>query len=290
MKKTLTAWAAASLMLAASSASAAVYFDEDLNFGTKPLTGIPLSQAAEADFLALLSGTGTETFESLTGKTGAFDLTFPGSTGDLTAALNGNGAVRTLAAGAADQGRYSVPAGSSTNYLEVAGRTCTPTGCPATGGFEITFSQSVAAFGFYGIDIGDFEGQLSIEFVREDGTSVGGGPVEIQHSLGLTGSVLFFGFVADSVSDLFRTVRFLTTDAIGQSDVFAFDNMTVGTYCQVAGAVDCGSGGGGSGGGGGGGGGEGGGGEPNPVPEPTSLALALAALAGLRLSRRRATV
>lgn len=281
MKKTFTAWAAASCMLAAASAQAAVYFDEDRNTGTQPLSSIPLAQAAEAEFLSQVTGTGTETFESLVGRSGNLDLTFPGSTGNLTAALTGGGTVRTLAAGTADEGRYSVPLGTSRSYLEVASRVCTAAGCPSSGGFEITFSQDVAAFGFYGIDIGDFEGQLSLEFVRANGSVVGGDAIDVAHSFGLSGSVLFFGFVADSVNDVFRTVRFLTTDPEQQTDLFAFDNMTVGTYCQVNGATNCDSG--------GGGGGDGGGGtDPNPVPEPTSLALALAALAGLRLSRRSA--
>jgi hypothetical protein len=88
----------------------------------------------------------------------------------------------------------------------------------------------VAAFGFYGIDIGDFGGGLRLNLV-------GGGAQLVnvpntQGSSGSTdGSVLFFGFVNNNPLETVTSIDFLTST--GQGDVFAFDDMTIGSIQQV---------------------------------------------------------
>jgi hypothetical protein len=166
--------------------------------------------------------------------------------------LNGGGTVRSQAAGTASAGRYSVPSASSTKYWETRATSS------AAGQFVVDFSTSIAAFGFYGIDIGDYGGTLSIDMM--DGTTVLQ-TLNVGNTVGsggsTDGSVLYFGAIAQGAGDLFNRIRFNTT--LGSGDTFAFDNFTIAEREQVT-----------------------------PVPEPGSLALFAAALLGLGVARRRA--
>lgn len=105
-------------------------------------------------------------------------------------------------------GRYGV---SPENFWQTGDR-----------GFSIKFSKAVAAFGFYGVDIGDFDGNLVIELDNGFKTTLltAGSP---------GGSVLFWGII-DKDSP-FTTVSFSNTAA--GTDFFAFDNMTIGSLAQV---------------------------------------------------------
>lgn len=240
--------------------AAATYFGEDINnSATTALTATPVSNAAAVTFLGVLTGVGTETFEAqTTGATGPLALTFPGSNGSLSATLSGGaGVVSEVAAGQTTNGagRYSVPSPGSKKFWEV--------GAGAAGDFRITFSEDVGAFGFYGVDIGDIGGQLSLQLLDANNNVVGSNIV-VNNSQGNDGSVLFFGYVAGSTTDVFRSIRFLTTTGAG--DFFAFDNFTVGTYCQING-TNCN--------------------QTGDVPEPATLALVATALFGLRLVQRR---
>ena len=192
-----------------------IFFGEDLNNSSSvPLASFPNASAAESDFLSNLVGVGTEDFEGFaTGTSGPLDLTFPDS--DITATLSGGGGrIRSVPVGSASAGRYGT---SGTNFWELS-----------TGGsnnFQVDFDTAVGAFGFYGIDIGDFGGQLAVELSN--------GTIEtfaVPHTVGrfgsTDGSVLFFGIVAEDHSEKFMSVDFLRTT--GQGDVFAFDDFTVG--------------------------------------------------------------
>jgi hypothetical protein len=112
----------------------------------------------------------------------------------------------------------------------------------------------VSAFGFFGIDIGDFDGQVTA-------TTAGGlnQVFNVGNSLNIEGgSVLFWGVV--DPANTFTSVSFGNTGS--GADVFGFDDFTVGTAEQV---VDPG---------------------PNPVPEPTTVLLLGAGLAAAGLRRR----
>ncbi|MDJ1171156.1 PEP-CTERM sorting domain-containing protein [Roseofilum sp. BLCC_M154] len=222
--KTLVITAATSIFaLVATQPSAQAYrlfFGEDLNNSSYiPLSETPNASAAQDDFLSGLVGVGVETFEGFSdGTTGPVDLDF-GVAGVAT--LQGNGEIEHQASGTSAAGRYGV---SGDKFWEGAAR---------SGAFSIDFSQEVAAFGFNGVDIGDFGGQLSLilDLVNGGQTTVTV-PNTVGSSGSTDGSVLYFGLIAENDDELFNGLSFSMTT--GQGDWFAFDNMTIGSKEQVA--------------------------------------------------------
>jgi hypothetical protein len=236
MKKNLiSAVLGASLSLAAVSAYAThtVYFGEDLGAGEGTrLTSHPNADAARASFFSQLVGVGTESLEGFADETsGPLAISFPGFG---TATLGGTGYVNSVPTGTNGVGRYPI---SGDNYWE------------GSGTFVINFSAPVAAFGFYGIDIGDYGGQVT--------ATLSGGSTEVYNipntMYGSGGGVLYWGII-DTV-DTFTSLTFGNT--AGGTDYFGFDDFSVGGVGQVH------------------------------VPEPASLALMAIGLAGLAGLRRR---
>lgn len=235
---------ASALTLATAPATAAVqkiFFGEDLGQGEwTPLTAFPNAQAAEAEFLSYLVGVGTETFEGFaTYALAPLALTFPGAG---SATLSGFGYVYNVLPGYTNGvGRYAI---SGSRYWEAD-----------SSSFAVQFTSPIAAFGFYGTDIGDFWGQLTLTFTTVSGSIKNN---IVNHTIGGPGgSVLFWGII-DTV-DPFVSIAFGNT-ALGV-DYFGFDNMTIGSVQQVV--------------------------PPHDAPAPAPLALLAAGLVGVGFARRR---
>lgn len=187
--------------------------------------------AAQSNFLASLSNPGVEDFEVFSGSSAVFG-------NGVTATLNG-GSREFQGAGTNGFGRYPT---SGTYFWQSAAS------------FSITFSQQISAFGFFGVDIGDFNGQLSLGLFN--GLNSVGNVVVPNTLNGSGGGILYFGLINPSTFD--RVVFGNTSQG---SDTFAFDDFTVGVPSQV---------------------------NITPVPEPSTYGMiGAAALVGVALYRRR---
>jgi hypothetical protein len=195
------------------TATPLTYFGEDLGRGERiPLTSFPHSVVARTSFLAGLIGAGTETFEGISvGRGAPLTLGFPGTFAPMTATLSGNGVIASVTPGTTNGvGRYAT---SGSRYWE------------SSNVFNIDFSRPVSAFGFNGIDIGDFGGRVTA-------TTAGGlnQVFNIPNTVnGAGGGVLFWGIIDPTTT--FTKVSFGNT-APG-TDFFGFDDMTVGDIGQV---------------------------------------------------------
>ena len=200
----------------------------------------PNATAARDKFFSLLVGVGTETFESFSRFT---DTPF---TVDLSQGLNA-----TLESGSSgseatifdfpDNGRCAI---SQTKYLVGTARESGPP-------LLIKFSAPVAAFGFYGTDIGDGTGeQASIvtlngvtkQFIIPHTNDTDGeprsraktSPLMIKRETRITffvccttGSVFYFGLV--DMENPFKSLQL----NMGYLEKFGFDDFSAGTPEQV---------------------------------------------------------
>lgn len=206
------------ILFVAGSANAVVttFFGEDLGPGDNTYTKLASwtnATTAETSFLSNLIGVGTESFESYAQGTGTpLALVFPGAG---TATLTGTGYIdeENPPGTANGVGRYAT---DGVKYWEAG---------TGAANFTINFSDPVAAFGFYGIDLGDFQGQVSVDTVNGGTTTY-----SIPHTVGAPGgSVVFWGII--DTTNLFTSIEFQNTGST--ADYFAFDEMTVGALQQV---------------------------------------------------------
>ena len=91
--------------------------------------------------------------------------------------------------------------------------------------FTVAFSNPISAFGFFGTDIGDNGGQLTLTLTDTNGVI---STLDIPHTLvsdgSTTGSNLYFGFYDKST--LYTQIVFGTSAP--DADGFGIDNLSIG--------------------------------------------------------------
>jgi PEP-CTERM motif-containing protein len=94
--------------------------------------------------------------------------------------------------------------------------------------FSLSFTSPISAFGFYGTDIGDFGGQLTLALTGSNGST----SLIVPHTIGQDGSTsgsdLYFGFY-----DLANTYTGISFTNNSVTDNFAFDDFSIGSLSQV---------------------------------------------------------
>ena len=209
-------------LFSTTSQASLIFFGEDL----APNTSKANSEQANTEFLASLISAGTEDFESFAnGSNGSLTVDF-GTAG--TATLSGSGQIRN----SSGSGRFAT---SGTKYWNT------------NENFTIEFSTAISAFGFYGTDIGDFAGQITLEFLSGATTNI-----TVSNTVNAPNASLLFWGIIDNANP-FTKITFGNTNS---SDQFGFDDMTIAVAAQVV---------------------------TNPIPEPTTLAIFALGLLGLRV-------
>jgi hypothetical protein len=203
--------AAALILTSASTQSFAVpvtIFGEDISTTGNP---VPFTNAttAQNSLFSNLNGVGTETFDALGVGTAAPSVSF-GAIGTAT-----------LTGGRVDDGTV-VPIHSPVDgYYPFSGAQF----LYAQDNFTVAFSTPISAFGFYGTDIGDHGGQLTLTLTDTNNViSI----LNIPHTLvsdgSTNGSNLYFGFY--DTNTLYKQIAFGTSAP--NADGFTVDDMSVG--------------------------------------------------------------
>ncbi len=116
-------------------------------------------------------------------------------------------------------GRFAI---SGNNYYEVG-----------NGTFTITFTNPMAALGFYATDVENQEG-IRLQFDNDPTKTL---IIPRTSAAGNTDkSVLYYGFVAANLSEVFTTVTFGSapvSDPANANDKFGLDDLTFATSAQV---------------------------------------------------------
>lgn len=209
MKKLLLAGVALATVTSPANAAATIFFGENQNPGGA-VSGDP--ETARNSFLSNLSaGVNTEDFESLATGAPPLPLVFNGGLGPITATLTGTGAL----VGSPVTGTFAT---SGSQFYD-----------NQFDSFTISFDSAIAAFGFYGTDIGDVSAALEITL---DMGLASERMFTVNNTIdGNNGSLLFWG-ITDTANP-FTTVSF----AQSGSDRFGFDDLTIGDVSQVTGGV-----------------------------------------------------
>jgi len=235
------AFTLSTVVVAVAHAAPVFYFGENQS-AASTVSGAPTT--ARASFLSNLSGVSNQNFEGpdfIPGDLAPLPLTFTGSSGNILANLSGFGQIASNTAG----GRFNTSSGGSQWW-------------GPSGTFVIEFiTEAVAAFGFYGTDIGDFDGQIQVT-LRDTGNVSTSYTIANTVNGATSGALLFWGFI-----DSTKTYNRITFgNSAAGVDAFGFDDMVVGDIRQVVTP-------------------------PSGVPEPGTLALVGLSLAGLAAATRR---
>ena len=256
---TQAAWALSlTLSLVASATAAPLFFRGVDGTANGVFPGAGPAVEARIAFVAAVTDLRTESFETPATGVPANDLlSIFGGGGTLTQATGALGRIENLTS-LTGPGRF--------NTTPAANCTAPCKWWQTFRSFEVTLGADVSGFGFYGVDIGDAGGSITLDFWKDSNAVRSGVAVDSSGERGL----VFFGYVDDSFS--FNRVTFnvaQTATSTSLMDRLGFDDLLLGNRAVVNPPPPPPP-------------------PPPPVPEPTSLALvglSLALLAGLR--RRR---
>lgn len=186
-------------------AAPTIFFGENQN-PAGGVSGAPVT--ARNDFLsALTAGVSTEYFDLRPTGAPPINLSFTGGIGTIGATLTGGGNLRN----SPNTGAYAT---SGSQFYD-----------NEFNAFTVNFSRSIAAFGFYGTDIGDVNQQLQITL---DAGLASQRVFSVPNTLrSNNGSLLFWGIT--DTAKTFTSVSFAQSGA----DRFGFDDLTVGDVSQV---------------------------------------------------------
>lgn len=238
MKTSLIALAALGLVLPGSAQAATTIFFGENQSPAGGVSGDPLD-ARTAFLAALTAGVSTEDFEALPTGAPPFALSFMGSGGTINATLTGTGSLRNSPI----TGTYAT---SGSQFYD-----------NQFNAFTVSFASPIAAFGFYGTDIGDVN--RSLEIILDMGLS-SQRAFTVANTINANNASLLFWGITDTTNP-FSTVTF----GASGGDRFGFDDLTVGDIMQVR----------------------------DPIPEPSTWAMMLlgfGAVGGVVRSRRRQTL
>lgn len=222
---------------------------------------------AQGLFLSALASHTTETFESYAGPTGGLPgtLAFPGTLFGGAAAVS-HGALNDANDGVENRPCSTDPS-SGTEIC--TGRYNTSNGgskwLQSDTSFTLNFDQAFSAFGFYGIDFGDFAGGLTVT-LTDSQSGFHSSVADIGKGASGNGYLIFVGLTDDAHT--YDQIRFDIAQCDPQQtnctppDILGFDDLIVGN-------IKTDNGGGGN------------------VPEPASLGLAGLGLVLLAAARRR---
>lgn len=206
MKSFVKLMATVVIAMSAQTAFAAptIFFGENQS-PASAVSGAPLT--ARTAFLASLSGVSTENFEGIPLGSPPLGLAFTGSAGNIIGSQTGGGRL----AGSPAFGTFAT---SGSQFYD-----------NEFDAFTVSFTSAIAAFGFFGTDIGDFAQPL--EIVLDTGLASERMFTVANTINGRNGSLLFWG-ITDTANP-FTTVTFVQSSG----DRFGFDDLTVGDARQV---------------------------------------------------------
>ncbi len=213
---------------------------------SQAVVGDPVDQ--RADFMSYLSGIANEPFDGFSvGAASSLTVTRNGTTctieqyksvlnEDVTDVIDAVADLQIV--NVASAGRFNTST-TSDRWLEASLQTGSDESAPSgiwyrRNRLQFTFSSNIAAFGFYGTDVGDFAAGQSILALLTDSDDVETSHTLIDNTVRNDGSLIFWGFVDDTKT--YKKVVILVNQAEGESDedVIGIDDLVVATPAYLA--------------------------------------------------------